>query len=70
MTYNILDVIKDELTGTAEYVSHEEKLRRLSICLTCEHLKKLSRQCGKCGCFVDMKTKYAEAECDADRWNH
>lgn len=68
MTYNLIDVIKDELTGTAQYVSKEEKLRRLNICQTCTHLTKVTHQCGLCGCFVSAKTKYKEAECGDGKW--
>lgn len=68
MSYSIIDVVKDELKGTAQYVTKDEKLRRLSICQSCEHLTKVTRQCGICFCFVDMKTKYAEAECDVQKW--
>lgn len=68
MSYSIIDVVKDELTGKAEYVTKEEKLRRLSICQKCDHLTKVTRQCSLCGCFVDAKTKYAKAECDAQKW--
>lgn len=68
MTYGIIDVVKDTLNGTVEYVTREEKKRRLDICLSCEHLKKLARQCSLCGCFIDMKTKYTESECPGEKW--
>lgn len=68
MTYSIIDVVKDELTGNAEYVNKEERLRRLNICQTCSHLTKVTRQCSLCGCFVDMKTRYAKAECGDGKW--
>jgi hypothetical protein len=68
MTYTIIDVIKDELKGTAQYVTKEEKLRRLNICQTCTHLTKVTRQCSLCGCFVDAKCKYKEAECGDGKW--
>jgi hypothetical protein len=63
MTYSITNVIKDELTGNANHVTPEIRNERLSICYTCEYFKKISRQCGQCGCFLDAKTRYKESTC-------
>lgn len=68
MTYNILDVVKDELRGTADKLTKEEQQKRLDVCKSCEFLTKLTQQCSKCGCFVAMKTKYRSSECDAKKW--
>lgn len=68
MSYGIKDVIKDELSGTADKLSKEDQFCRLEVCNTCDHLRKLSRQCGLCGCFIDLKVKYRNSECDADKW--
>ena len=58
MTYKLLDVIRDELAGTADKLSKEDQQYRFDVCVNCEHFKKLSRQCGLCGCFIDAKIKY------------
>ena len=68
MTYNVIDVIKDELKGTADKLSKDEQKLRLEICETCEHRTKLTRQCNLCGCFLDLKTKYRSSECGANKW--
>ncbi|MEM2159412.1 MAG: DUF6171 family protein [Candidatus Nitrosotenuis sp.] len=68
MGYSIIDVIKDELTGNAEYVSAQIKKERLYVCSSCSDFRKLSRQCGICGCFVDTKAKYEKSECPKNRW--
>jgi hypothetical protein len=41
---------------------------RLAICETCPFFISLTRQCKKCGCFMDAKTKLAEAYCPEDKW--
>jgi hypothetical protein len=69
MTYNIVNVIKDTLTGNAEYVSPEIKQERLNICYKCEEYKKLTHQCGMCGCMMDMKSKYAQSSCPKGKWS-
>lgn len=71
MVYGIKDVIKDELQGKATHVSRDVKQSRLSTCTICPHFKRLSRQCGICGCFLDAKTLYANSECpdNPPRWS-
>jgi hypothetical protein len=69
--YSIKDVIIDTLQGNADKVSKEVKDTRLKICLSCPNSTKISRQCGICGCFLDMKTLYTKSECpdNPPRWN-
>jgi hypothetical protein len=71
MTYNVFDVVKDTITGNAEYVPPEVKQYRLSVCTACSYFKPISRQCGICGCFVDVKVIYAPSECahNPPKWN-
>jgi len=68
MTYNIIDVVKDEIRGTANKLTAEERQLRLDVCSVCPHLVKLTRQCGKCGCFIDMKSRYRYSQCDIGSW--
>ncbi len=71
MTYGIKDVIKDELTGKANHVPKNIKQERLMICMSCDKFKPISRQCGICGCFIDLKTIYADSSCPLQipKWN-
>lgn len=41
---------------------------RYAICLECPSLIKLSKQCRKCGCFMDAKTKLLAASCPIGKW--
>lgn len=49
-------------------VSPEVKAARLDACQNCEFFFKLSRQCRKCGCFMDAKTGLPHAECPVGKW--
>jgi len=42
--------------------------RRLAVCRSCSHLLKTTGNCKKCGCFVDVKTKYADQNCPVGKW--
>ncbi len=49
----------------------EETLQkeRMSICMQCPHLIKVTKQCSKCGCFMDAKTKLPNASCPIGKWD-
>jgi hypothetical protein len=42
--------------------------QRLEICKSCEHFIKITHQCTKCGCFMDLKTKLRTATCPINKW--
>lgn len=41
---------------------------RLAICKGCEFFKPRSERCGKCGCFMKLKTKLENATCPIGKW--
>jgi hypothetical protein len=41
---------------------------RYEICKACPELIKLTKQCKKCGCFMNLKVKLALAECPIGKW--
>lgn len=56
--------IKGELPFSEEELAQE----RIKLCEICEHFARTTRQCKLCWCFLDLKTKIAEAECPAGKW--
>jgi hypothetical protein len=57
------DMLKSEGKTTDEIAE-----ARYNTCLGCEHLITLTKQCKKCGCFMNLKTKLAGAECPVGKW--
>lgn len=49
--------------------SNETQEQRMSICNSCEFLFTVTMQCKKCGCFVNAKTKLANAKCPINKWS-
>lgn len=41
---------------------------RLGICKGCEFFKAKSQRCGKCGCFMSLKTLLKKAKCPVGKW--
>lgn len=58
----------DMLNPNIQKVPDEIKSVRISACESCEFFMKLSRQCVKCGCFMDMKTTLPHAFCPVHKW--
>lgn len=49
-------------------VSEEVSIQRIEICNRCEQLFHLTRNCKRCGCFVDAKVKLKSASCPLNKW--
>ena len=62
----IQSAAKHVVTG-AQSVNSETQEARLEICNNCEFLKKDELRCGKCGCPVQTKTKWATSTCPIGR---
>lgn len=57
----------DMLNPNIGRVSFEVKQSRLKECESCEHFL-ATRQCAKCGCFMDLKTQLPHADCPVGKW--
>jgi hypothetical protein len=58
----------DILNPNVERSSEEEAERRMSICVECPSLLKLTNQCKECGCVMSLKTKLEKATCPLGKW--
>jgi hypothetical protein len=59
----------DLLNPNIEHVSAEVASSRISICESCEKWLSVTRQCKRCGCFMDLKTKLPHAACPLGKWS-
>lgn len=59
-----LDLVNPNTEWAEESLSNE----RYSICKSCPELIKLTKQCKKCGCFMEFKTKLNGAVCPIGKW--
>lgn len=51
-----------------KYIEQAEADKRLDICKACPELIKLTNQCKKCGCLMNLKTKLKGATCPIGKW--
>ncbi|NCV08478.1 MAG: hypothetical protein EBW76_06995 [Actinobacteria bacterium] len=59
------DLFNKKIGRVTEMIAKE----RLEICQGCEHFIKLSSQCKKCGCIMNLKTKLPNASCPVGKWD-
>lgn len=60
--------VKEYAKEGAPNVTEESYKARLAQCDNCEHLKRDAMRCGKCGCLVEHKAKWATSSCPDKRW--
>lgn len=58
----------DIFNKNVEKLMPEEQEKRMELCLSCPELIGLTKQCKKCGCFMEAKTKLPHAECPIGKW--
>ena len=58
----------DLLDPNEPRVPDEIQKWRFALCNSCEHFFKPTNQCKKCGCFMNLKTKLAKADCPVGKW--
>lgn len=59
------DIFNKNLRAVPESTFEE----RMDICRSCEHFIKLTSQCKRCGCFMNVKTKLTNASCPEGKWH-
>ena len=55
--------------STAILASMKDRLKRAELCHSCEHYRRVTRQCRKCGCIINLKVMIANSVCPIGKWN-
>jgi len=58
----------DVLNPNAPRVDEAQAASRMDICLGCDELVQVTKQCKQCGCFMAGKVKLANATCPLGKW--
>lgn len=80
MTYGIIDLAKDAVTGNVDIAPKELSAKRFALCEVCPHFRKnidghpdqhariAGEKCNLCGCYMPVKTQLVKASCPAKKW--
>jgi hypothetical protein len=76
--FKALNIVRDiaDLPPIGGEASESLRERRVKVCRgdaedgsrACEHLAWPGLNCGKCGCFVDIKASFKRFRCPINRW--
>lgn len=58
----------DLLNPSKEQASDEVAWSRYNVCDWCPEFISLTKQCKKCGCFMNLKVKLQDATCPLGKW--
>ena len=58
----------DLLNSDSPRASDEVAYERYNSCLSCPQLIQTTKQCKKCGCFMNLKVKLEHAACPLNKW--
>ncbi len=68
-SYSIIGVLKDLLTGKAEFADKYLQKFRLAECKYCEYKTNVfGQRCTICGCFLKAKVKFQKSKCPIEKW--
>jgi len=67
---NIIDMTAKpwDILNPRKRTIDDKALSRMDICNKCEFFLKMTSQCKKCGCFMNIKTRIEEAYCPIGKW--
>jgi uncharacterized paraquat-inducible protein A len=68
LTKSVINNAKSVISGNSLKTSPEEANRRLSICKGCEFFNSQQERCGKCGCYMAVKTYMKAERCPVGKW--
>jgi len=60
--------IQSVASGNQLRVDSDVASQRLSICNGCEFFNKDQQRCGKCGCYMSVKTYLKAEKCPVGKW--
>ena len=66
--HNASDVVRGAITGKGVMAPRQVRRDRLRQCYDCEFFIPKSNRCGQCGCFMNTKVKFKQAECPVGKW--
>ena len=62
------DVGQSVAEGTNPLIDKSFVQERLNICNDCGQFNEISKRCYLCGCFMEHKAKFKDAECPMGLW--
>jgi hypothetical protein len=67
-TNTMKDVAMNAFSGKGVMTDEQTYDSRMSICSTCPSFKLDVKRCAECGCFMEVKARFANVSCPINKW--
>ena len=68
MAKNFIKSATNHIKNGMKNVAEDRQKERLAICAECPYIIDNGSRCGKCGCFLQTKTKWESSSCPIGKW--
>lgn len=68
MIKSFFNSVKNHLKNDRKHVPESLQLARYKLCTECPYFRYQTKQCKKCGCFVNLKTQWESEKCPTGKW--
>lgn len=68
MSYTIVNVLRDVITGKVKFASREVRSSRKQECDNCEVRNTVTNVCTACGCWLPAKRFLEKSTCPMELW--
>jgi hypothetical protein len=68
MAGNFIKSAAKHVANGMAHVTSEIQEQRLKICNECPFIVENNSRCAQCGCFLEVKTKWASSSCPIGKW--
>ena len=68
LAQSVVRNVQSVAAGNALRLNENEANQRLNICRGCEFFNHAQERCGKCGCFMAVKTYLKAEKCPVGKW--
>jgi uncharacterized paraquat-inducible protein A len=68
LAQSVVRNVQSVASGNPLRLSSDEANQRLDVCKGCEFFNHAQERCGKCGCFMAVKTYLKAEKCPVGKW--
>jgi hypothetical protein len=65
---NLSNAIISHINNGSKICSQDLVEKRINICLSCDKYNPNKDSCSECGCYLSVKTSWAEQKCPLGKW--
>lgn len=65
---NLISSVQSIVSGDEFLANEVIQQDRMDVCRMCDRYSERRKRCKECGCFLEVKVKFASSECPLNKW--